>query len=125
MKNYRPVSNLSFISKVLEKVVASRIQAHIVETNASNPFQSAYKKYHSTETALLRIQNDVLMAMDKGKVTALTLLDLHVCICSLRHHRPFHTFETIEKMVWHHQLCSRLARILSLSQEPTDQATCR
>jgi len=74
MTNYRPVSNLSFISKVLEKFVAGRIQSHIVSTDTSNPFQSAYRKFSSTETALLRIQNDILMAMDKGKVTALTLL---------------------------------------------------
>ena len=85
MKNYRPVSNLSFISKVLEKVVAHRIQSHLASTNTSNPFQSAYRKSHSTETALLRIQNDILMAMDKGKVTALTLLDLSAAFDTIDH----------------------------------------
>lgn len=85
MKNYRPVSNLSFISKVLEKVVAHRIQSHITSTNTSNPLQSAYKKFHSTETALLRIQNDILTAMDKGKVTALTLLDLSAAFDTIDH----------------------------------------
>ena len=85
LKNYRPVSNLSFISKVLEKVVAHRIQSHITLTNTSNPFQSAYRKFHSTETALLRIQNDILTAMDKGKVTALTLLDLSAAFDTIDH----------------------------------------
>lgn len=85
MKNYRPVSILSFISKVLEKVVAQRIQSHINLTNASNPFQSAYRKSHSTETALLRIQNDISTAMDKGKVTALTLLDLSAAFDTIDH----------------------------------------
>ena len=85
MKNYRPVSNLSFISKLLEKVVANRIHAHMEETNTTNPFQSAYRKSHSTETALLRIHNDVLMAMDKGKVTALTLLDLSAAFDTIDH----------------------------------------
>lgn len=85
MNNYRPVSNLSFISKVLEKVVAGRIQSHMVSTNTSNPFQSAYRKFHSTETALLRIQNDILVAMDKGKVTALTLLDLSAAFDTIDH----------------------------------------
>lgn len=85
MKNYRPVSNLSFISKVLEKVVASRLQSHIQMTNTSNLFQSAYKKLHSTETALLKVHNDIITAMDKGKVTALTLLDLSAAFDTIDH----------------------------------------
>ena len=48
LKNYRPVSNLSFISKILEKIVANRLQAHINNNHLSNPLQSAYKKHHST-----------------------------------------------------------------------------
>ncbi len=70
---------------MLEKVVAHRIQSHIALANTSNPFQSTYKKFHSTETALLRIQNDVLVAMDKGKVTALTLLDLSAAFDTIDH----------------------------------------
>ena len=100
MKNYRPVSNLSFISKVLEKVVAKRIQSHLFSTNSSNPFQSAYKKFHSTEAALLKIHNDILMAMDKGKVTALALLDLSAA------------FD-----LWDHQLGLEKARLMGLTQD--------
>ena len=85
MKNYRPVSNLSFVSKIIEKVVANRIHSHLTEMKLVNPFQSAYKKLHSTETALLRIQNDILMAMDKGQVTALTLLDLSAAFDTIDH----------------------------------------
>jgi hypothetical protein len=85
MKNYRPVSNLSFISKLVEKVVASRIRSHIDSTGMSNCFQSAYKKLHSTETALLKIHNDVLTAMDKGKVTVLTLLDMSAAFDTIDH----------------------------------------
>jgi hypothetical protein len=85
LKNYRPVSNLPFISKVLEKVVASRIRSHMHNSNTANPFQSAYKKLHSTETTLLKIQNDILMAMDRGKVTFLTLLDLSAAFDTIDH----------------------------------------
>ena len=46
--NHRPVSNLSFISKILEKIVANRLQAHIKNNHLSNPLQSAYRKPHST-----------------------------------------------------------------------------
>lgn len=38
--------------------------------------QSAYRQHHSTETVLLEVKNDLLMAMDKGQVTLLVLLDL-------------------------------------------------
>ena len=58
MKNYLPVlvSNLSFLSKVLEKVVVNQLNTHINSSNTSNQYQSAYRKFHSTETTLLKIQ---------------------------------------------------------------------
>ena len=51
LKNYRPVSNLNYVSKLIEKVVASQIKGHVDGFGLDNPFQSAYKAYHSTETA--------------------------------------------------------------------------
>ena len=85
LKNYRPGSNLSFISKLIEKVAASQIGSFLESTNKSNNFQSAYKQLHSTETALLKIRNDILTAMDSGKVTALTLLDLSAAFDTMDH----------------------------------------
>ena len=76
MKNYRPVSNLSFLSKVLEKIVVNQLNSDINSSNTSNQDQSAYRAFHSTGTALLKIHNDILASMDAGKVTALTLPDL-------------------------------------------------
>ena len=55
-KNYRPVSGLSFISKLVERVVAKQLLEHIHVHNLDNPYQSAYKTGHSTETALLFIK---------------------------------------------------------------------
>ena len=75
MKNYRPVSNLSFLSKDLEKVVVNQLNTHINSSNTSNQYQSAYRKFHSTETALLKIHSDILASMDAGRVTSLTLLE--------------------------------------------------
>ena len=85
LKNYRPVSNLSFISKLIEKVAASQIGSFLKSTNKSNNFQSAYKQLHSTKTALPKIHNDILTAMDSGKVTALTLLDLSAAFDTIDH----------------------------------------
>ena len=53
--------------------------------NLSNPLQSAYRKHHSTESALLNVHNDIIMSMDKGKVTALTLLDLSAAFDTIDH----------------------------------------
>ena len=85
MKNYRPVSNLSFLSKIIEKVVANHLNSHINCSDTSNVYQSAYRKFHSTETALLRIHNDILSSMDDGRVTALTLLDLSAAFDTIDH----------------------------------------
>ena len=76
LKNYRPMSNLSFISKVIEKVVASRVLDHMKENNLLDQMQSAYRSGHSTETALLRVHNDIVSAIDKGHGVFLILLDL-------------------------------------------------
>ena len=85
LKSYKPVSNLSFISKILEKIVAKRLQAHIKNNHLSNPLQSAYRKHHSTESALLKVHNEIIISMDKGEVTALALLDLSAAFDTIDH----------------------------------------
>ena len=85
LKNYRPVSNISFISESLEKVVASRLNSYIDSSHTSNDYQSAYRKFHSTETALLKIHNDILSSMDDDRVKALTLLDLPAAFDTIDH----------------------------------------
>ena len=85
LKNYRPVSNLSFVSKILEKIVASRLHSHINTNNLTNKHQSAYKQFHSTESALLKVENDILLNMDKGHATAVILLDLSAAFDTIDH----------------------------------------
>ena len=84
-KNYRPVSNLSFISKLIEKVVAKQLNEFISHEGLLNVKQSAYKSSHSTETALLKIQNDIALSVDSGKAVALKLLDLSVAFHTIDH----------------------------------------
>ena len=88
LKNYRPISNFSLLSKILEKVVANRLHEHIYNHHLSNDLQSAYKQFHSTETALLKIHNYIVDNMDNGKVTALTLLDLSADFDTIDHLIP-------------------------------------
>ena len=63
--NYRPVSNLLFLSKILEKVVLMRLLSHLRSNNLQEVFQSAYKEFHSTETALLKVFSDILKDSNK------------------------------------------------------------
>ena len=85
MKNYRPVSNLAYVSKVIEKVIAEQLIHHIEVNNLHEPFQSAYKKYHSTETALTRVKNDIIRAITNKEVSFLILLDLSAAFDTVDH----------------------------------------
>ncbi|XP_072020235.1 uncharacterized protein [Amphiura filiformis] len=76
LKNYRPVSNLPWISKLIERVVSARISDFQERNQLQECYQSAYKKRHSVETALLRVQSDILSALNSGDICALILLDL-------------------------------------------------
>lgn len=75
LSNYRPISQLSFLSKLLERTVATQLSKHLGDNNLHAPMQSAYRPQHSTETALLRVTNDLLAAVDQGKAIYLVLLD--------------------------------------------------
>ena len=83
--NYRPVSNLPFLSKILEKVVLKQLMEHIIKNKLRQKFQSAYRMFHSTETALLRVFNDLINALDDGNVCVLTLLDLSAAFDTIDH----------------------------------------
>lgn len=85
LSSYRPISNLNFLSKVLERIINNRLLSHLNSFPSFSPFQSAYRKFHSVETALLKIQNDLLLAIDKKKVSALVLLDLSAAFDTVDH----------------------------------------
>ena len=85
LKNFRPVSNLSFVSKCLEKIVASQLKSHLKENNLAETFQSAYRSTHSTETALVKVHNDIMSSMGKQEVTVLVLLDLSSAFDTIDH----------------------------------------
>ena len=84
-KNYRPVSNLPFISKLIEAAIAEQFTKHLKRNNINDDKQSAYKQHHSTETLLLKVQNDILMKIDQGEVVMLVLLDLSAAFDTIDH----------------------------------------
>ena len=84
MKNFRPESNLSFISKILEKVVLILLKNHLSGNNLLDIFQSAYRQNHSTETvAFLGVLDGLLGSADQRLVSLVALLDLSAAFDTL------------------------------------------
>jgi len=75
---FRPISNLSFLSKVVERVAANQLKAHFESQHLLPNRQSAYRAHHSTETAIIAVY-------DEGSVCALTLLDLSAAFDTVDH----------------------------------------
>ena len=79
------MQNLSFLSKVIERVVAQQLTGLMRESNLHEQMQSAYRQNHSTETALLKVHSDILSAVDNGCVVVLVLLDLTAAFDTIDH----------------------------------------
>ena len=121
LSNLRPVSNLQYLSKLVERAVYDQTTDHVTQSGLYPILQSAYRLGHSTETALLKIQNDILAAMDNQRVTLLVLLDLSAAFDTIDHqvlvNRLYVTYGiTGTDLKWFHwYLSSRKQRILIIN----------
>ena len=95
LSNYRPISNLTFVSKVNDGVVSKQLNDYLHANHLYTRSPSAYRKLHSMETAMLRVMNDMLCAVDKHNQVALVLLDLSAA------------FDTIDQDLLLHHLSER------------------
>ena len=86
LANYRQISHLSFLSKVLEKVVAGQLNEHLAINNIHDKFQSAYRPCFSTETALIRITDDILFVLENKCFTALIMIDMSAAFDTIDHY---------------------------------------
>ena len=83
--NYRPILNLPFLFKILERIIFSRLSNYFLANDLFDPFQSAYRPHHSVETLLVNVSNHILLEMDHGNVTAMLLLDLSAAFDTVNH----------------------------------------
>ena len=94
MNNHRPVSNLCFIAKILEKLVFSQVSSYLNSHNIYNTCQSAYRPGHITETALLKVVDDLLLSLNKGNISVLALLDIYSEFDAIHHPIHVHRLHT-------------------------------
>ena len=83
--DYTYTSNLSLLSKVLERVVKVQLDCYMSKFSLYTKYQSAYRAHHSTETALMHVHNDTMTSLDKQKEVVLVLLDLSAAFDTLDH----------------------------------------
>lgn len=84
-ENYRPISVLSIVSKIVERSVHDQLYTYLMSNNILHPSQSGFRKHHSTTTTLLDVQDFILSNMDKGNVTAALFLDLKKAFDTINH----------------------------------------
>lgn len=84
-KNYRPVSNLSFLSKVIEEAVNRQLNKHLNSNKLFEELQSAYRPFCSTETALIKVLSDALHHLDNRQAVLVALLDLSAAFDTVDH----------------------------------------
>ena len=94
LSNYRPISNLSLLSKLTEKVVKSRLVGHLSAHSMLNPHQSAYIKSHSTETVLLSLHDHLIKRISQQELTGICLLDLSAAFDTIDHSTLLHRLKT-------------------------------
>jgi len=86
--NYRPISNLATVFKVIKRLVLTRMRPHLLDSTNVSEFQSAYRIGHSTDSTLLEVLDGVYTAADNKEVTVLIGLDLSAA------------FDTVDHKIW-------------------------
>lgn len=106
LTNLRPISILCSLSKVFEKLIRSQINEYINEYNFLHPFQSGFRKHHSTDTALMKVHDDISVAIDKKGIAVLLLIDFAKAFDSVPHKK------LINKLVNLYHFSDKAAKLL-------------
>jgi len=125
LNSYRPISNLSFVSKVLERLIDSRFTEHADLNNLFSPVQSAYRQHYSTETALVKVHNDIVAGIDQGHIGALMLLDMSAAFDTVDHHILLEILErrfciTVSALAWFSSYLSNRTQTVHVTDSISD-----
>ncbi len=101
MKNFHPLFNLAYISKLIKNIIDSQMTTHMTVNDLHHIMQSSYKENHSTETAMLRMHNDILTALDQNKSVLIICMDLGAAFDTVDH----------EILLNHIEKCIRITHI--------------
>ena len=120
LNNFQPVCNLCFITKIFEKLVLSQVSSYLISHNPYTTFQSAYCPGHSTETALLKVVNDLFLSLNKYNISVLALLDFYSAFDTIDHptleHRLHTNFEFTDAVLqWFSSYPTDRTHYISLS----------
>jgi len=121
LSSYRPISNLSFVSKTIERVVDSRLTRHVDLHSLLPTNQSAYRSKHSTETAVVSVHNELVHAVDAGHVGALVMLDLSSAFDTVDHDVMFNVLSVRfgirdKALEWLHSYFSYRSQVVSVGE---------
>ena len=86
-KSFRPITNQTTLSKLLERLALARLKPHVLTSPNYSPLQSAYRAAHSTETALVKIVDDILSVVDSGSAVTLVGLDISAAFDTVSHRK--------------------------------------
>ena len=93
LTSYHPISNLRVLSKALKKLVAFQLRSYLEQNHLFPALQSAYRPFHSTETAILKVTSDILCSINKGNASLLCFLDLSSAFDSIHHENLLNRLE--------------------------------
>ena len=113
--NMRPVTNLEFLGKTIERIVLKQLTNHLENNHLVSKNQSAYCANHSTETCLLKIKTDILKAIDNKQVVYLVLLNQRAAFDLVNHSK---LREQLQKKIRHYGISIKLDIIVPAQQSP-------
>ena len=108
-KNFKPISNLKALSKIIEKNVALQLNNYLMNNNLHENFQSACRVHHSNETVMVKVQDDILHATDSNKAVVLLMLDLSAAFDTVSHEI---LLDRLSQHKWYYRVCTRMVHII-------------